>query len=88
VLQAGEEADAGTIELTPQAIRLSEVVVTPGSYSIMGDGPVRGQSLGRRELENMSFAEDITRAVTRLPASPPTIFRPSSPFEAGSRTKC
>ena len=41
-LLAGENADAGTIELTPEAIRLSEVVVTPGSYSIMGDGPVRG----------------------------------------------
>jgi len=67
VLRAGEHSDAGTIALTPQAIRLSEVVVTPGSYSIMGDGPVRAQVLDSENLENMSFAEDITRAVTRLP---------------------
>ena len=66
-LRAGEHSDAGTLELARAVIRLSEVVVTPGSYSIMGDGPIRGQSLGREELENMSFAEDITRAVTRLP---------------------
>lgn len=66
-LRAGEHSDAGTITLAPQAIRLSEVVVTPGSYSIMGEGPVRAQVLNSEELENMSFAEDITRAVTRLP---------------------
>lgn len=67
LLQAGEHSDMGVIALAPEAIRLSEVVVTPGSYSIMNDGPVRGQTLGREELANMSFAEDITRAVTRLP---------------------
>ena len=31
-----------------EAIRLSEMVVTPGSYSIMGSGPIRGQTLGRQ----------------------------------------
>ena len=74
LLRAGGQTDFGTVELSPQAIRLSEVVVTPGSYSIMGDGPVRGQSMGRAELENMSFAEDITRAVARLPGVASTDF--------------
>ena len=66
--------DIGQVKLSAQAIRLSEVVVTPGSYSIMSNGPIRGQSLGRQELENMSFAEDITRAVTRLPGVASTDF--------------
>jgi len=67
VLKAGKSTDLGTVVLIPAAIRLSEVVVTPGSYSFMSGGPIRGQTLGRQALENMSFAEDITRAVTRLP---------------------
>ena len=67
ILRVGEHSDTGAIALTPQAIRLSEVVVTAGSYSIMGDGPVRAQVLDSQALGNMSFAEDITRAVTRLP---------------------
>lgn len=73
-LRAGQRTDIGTTRLQPQAIRLSEVVVTPGSYSIMSSGPIRGQTLGRQELENMSFAEDITRAVTRLPGVASTDF--------------
>ncbi len=73
-LVAGAEYDVGTIRLARRTIRLSEVVVTPGSYSIMGDGPLRAQTLGRRELENMSFAEDITRAVSRLPGVASTDF--------------
>jgi outer membrane receptor for ferrienterochelin and colicin len=67
MLQAGEHSDMGRTALALKVIRLSEVVVTPGSYSIMNDGPVRAQTLGSDDLENMSFAEDITRAVTRLP---------------------
>ena len=67
VLGAGERGDLGAIVLARSVIRLSDIVVTPGSYSIMGDGPMRAQTLGREELANMSFAEDITRAVTRLP---------------------
>ncbi len=74
VFAAGQRADVGRIALMPRVIRLSEVVVTPGSYSIMGDGPVRAQTLGREELANMSFAEDITRAVTRLPGVASTDF--------------
>ena len=73
-ITAAGAADLGTLKLSQDSIRLSEVVVTPGSYSIMGDGLVRAQSLGRQELENMSFAEDITRAVTRLPGVASTDF--------------
>lgn len=73
-LIAGERVEVGAIELSPKAIRLSEVVVTPGSYSIMSSGPIRGQTLGREELLNMTFAEDITQAVTRLPGVASTDF--------------
>ena len=71
---AGGIVELGEVALVARAIRLSEMVVTPGSYSIMGSGPIRGQTLGRRELENMSFAEDLTRAVTRLPGVASTDF--------------
>ncbi|MEZ4653818.1 MAG: TonB-dependent receptor [Candidatus Eisenbacteria bacterium] len=66
-LVAGEDRDLGTIALSPAAIPLAEFVVTPGSYTIMGNGTQRSQALDREALENMSFAEDITRSATRLP---------------------
>jgi outer membrane receptor for ferrienterochelin and colicin len=74
VFAANERGDIGQVALARKAIRLREVVVTPGSYSIMGDGPLRAQTMGREELANMSFAEDITRAVTRLPGVASTDF--------------
>lgn len=54
-----------TLEGTVYSIK--EIVVTPGSYSIMGKGPVTSQSLGSEDIKNISFSEDITRAVSRLP---------------------
>ncbi|MCB9466217.1 MAG: TonB-dependent receptor [Candidatus Eisenbacteria bacterium] len=66
-LAPGAREDVGTVALTPGAIPLGEFVVTPGSYSIMGGGIQKSQILKREDLENMSFAEDITRAATRLP---------------------
>ncbi|MBT4098011.1 MAG: TonB-dependent receptor [Gemmatimonadetes bacterium] len=71
---SGADVDVGTVKLSARAIRLSEVVVTPGRYSIMSSSPIRGQTMGRQELENMSFAEDITRAVSRLPGVASTDF--------------
>ncbi|MEZ4649472.1 MAG: TonB-dependent receptor [Candidatus Eisenbacteria bacterium] len=66
-LAEGAQKDVGTVALTQSAIPLGEFVVTPGSYSIMGGGLQGSRVLKREDLENMSFAEDITRAATRLP---------------------
>lgn len=74
VLEVGEHGDLGKITLAAKVIRLSEMVVTPGSYSVMSDGPMRSQTLGVAELSNMAFAEDITRSVSRLPGVASTDF--------------
>jgi len=55
------------VELTPIALQLKEIIVTPGQFSIMGKEPVVRQSLTRQELENITFGEDIYRAINRLP---------------------
>ncbi len=58
--------DIGQIELVDEGIALREVVVTPGSFSIM-NATVSKQTLSGDDIKNMSWAEDITRAVARLP---------------------
>ncbi|MEO6130388.1 MAG: TonB-dependent receptor [Saprospiraceae bacterium] len=63
----GEILDIGKIELRVSGIKLSEVTVTPGSFSLMGSTPVSQQTLQQNDLKNRSWAEDLTRAVTRLP---------------------
>lgn len=55
------------VRLSVEILSLKEIVVTPGSYSIMGKGPVSRQTLGSEQIKNISFSEDITRAVSRLP---------------------
>ena len=66
------EVDAGTgdleIVLVPAAIRLSEIVVAPGTFSFGGDAPTARQTMSRAEIDAVpQFAEDIFRAVNRLP---------------------
>ena len=63
----GAVTDIGVIELSPEVIRLNEVVVTPGRFSIMGTENLSRQVLSSENLKNMSWAEDITRALARLP---------------------
>ncbi|KAA3613362.1 MAG: TonB-dependent receptor [Calditrichaeota bacterium] len=67
LIKAGSENNLGQITLVEEAITLQEIVVTPGSYSIMGDMPVARQTLSEEDIKSMAYAEDITRAVTRLP---------------------
>ncbi len=55
------------VELEPRPLQLSEVVVTPGQFAVMGGEPAVRQALTRQDLETIPFAEDIYRAVTRLP---------------------
>ena len=63
----GQVLDVGTVMLEEEAISLSQVTVTPGNFSIMGDANLSRQTLTAKDLKNMSWAEDITRAVARLP---------------------
>ncbi|MCA9730983.1 carboxypeptidase-like regulatory domain-containing protein, partial [candidate division KSB1 bacterium] len=55
------------VALHIEAIQLSEIVVTPGQFSILGAKMAPRQVLSREDIQNMSWAEDITRAVARLP---------------------
>lgn len=67
ILSAEKTLDLGSISMAEEPLTLEAIVVTPGSFIIMGEGPISRQTLGSEELKNMSFAEDITRAVSRLP---------------------
>jgi outer membrane receptor for ferrienterochelin and colicin len=66
--------DLGTISLEEEAIKLSEVTVSPGSFSIMGGSKIAKQTMTAKDIKNMSWAEDITRAVARLPGISSTDF--------------
>ncbi|MCB0582295.1 MAG: carboxypeptidase-like regulatory domain-containing protein, partial [Phaeodactylibacter sp.] len=66
-LSEGQVLNLGIIQLEEEAFSLSEVTVTPGRFSIMGNAPLSRQTLTEKDLKNMSWAEDITRAVARLP---------------------
>ncbi len=65
--------DANTVldvsfELIEAAIPLSEIVVTPGRFTIMQNEPTVRQMLSREEIQSIPhFGEDIYRAVQRLP---------------------
>ncbi len=66
-LEKGQAFDLGTLTIDEEAINLNEVTVTPGSFSVMGKVPLSQQTLTAQNIENMAWAEDITRAVARLP---------------------
>jgi outer membrane receptor protein involved in Fe transport len=56
------------IALQRKAIALSEIIVTPGRFAIMGDVTGSRQTLSQEEIQTIpQFGEDIFRAVTRLP---------------------
>ncbi len=68
VIRKNAVLDLGTIRLSESVITLNEVTVTPGSFSIMGNESLSSQqTLSGEDIKNMSWAEDITRAVSRLP---------------------
>ena len=61
-------ANAVTIELTAAAIKLSDVVVTPGHFGIAHERVNQPQTLSREQIETLpQLAEDIYRTVNRLP---------------------
>lgn len=61
--------DLGTIRLKEKPLSINEIVVTPGSYSIMGDETATRQTLSAEDIKIMGWAEDITRAVQRIPGT-------------------
>ena len=63
----GASIDLGQILMKEEAFSLNQITVTPGSFSIMGDSKLSNQTLTAKNIKNMSWAEDITRAVARLP---------------------
>ena len=67
ILGANETVDLHIIEMEVVPIPLKEIVVSPGSYAIMGDEPSIRQTLSSEDIQIMGWAEDITRAVQRTP---------------------
>jgi outer membrane cobalamin receptor len=57
-----------SIEMARGAVPLAAVVVTPGYFGLLGAGGAAPQALTRDQLESVpASAEDIYRAVSRLP---------------------
>ena len=57
-----------TIELEPTVIYLSEVVITPGHFSLMEEIPTTRHALRAEDIRSFpQLGEDIYRAVSRLP---------------------
>ncbi len=55
-------------ELVEAEVSLNEIVVTPGSFSIMREEPSVQQTLSREDIQSIpQFGEDIYRAIKRLP---------------------
>jgi hypothetical protein len=56
-----------TIELEAETLLLNEITVTPGLFAIMGNGVSMQQTLTHEDLQNITFGEDVYRALKRLP---------------------
>ena len=67
VLKRGENLDLGDIQMQEGGISLKEITVSPGSFTVIGGAPSSRLALSEQDIKNMSWAEDITRAVARLP---------------------
>ncbi len=63
----GQITTLETILLEEEVYSLDEITVIPGRFSIMGDVPLSKQMLPEKDIKNMSWAEDVTRAVARIP---------------------
>lgn len=67
ILVTSENSSFLEIKMTAESISLSEIVITPGSFAMMQKKPSAMQTLSREDIQNMSFGEDVYRAVTRIP---------------------
>ena len=67
LVEADETVDLKVVEMKERPVPLKEIVVSPGSYALMGSEPSIRQTLSSEDIEIMGWAEDITRAVQRTP---------------------
>ena len=68
IIGENKVVDIGKTALKEEVISLKEVVISPGSYSIMEKAKSTSQmTLSEENIKNMAWAEDVTRAVSRLP---------------------
>ena len=68
IIGTNKVVDIGKAALKEEDILLREVVISPGSYSIMENAKSTSQmTLSEENIKNMAWAEDVTRAVSRLP---------------------
>ncbi|MEX2281311.1 MAG: carboxypeptidase regulatory-like domain-containing protein [Gemmatimonadota bacterium] len=68
VVVPSDAAHSIAISLTPAAIKLTDVVVTPGHFGIAHEAINQPQTLSREQIETLpQLAEDIYRTVNRLP---------------------
>ncbi len=67
-IEARAESAPLEIAVNPAAVVLSEIIVSPGTFSFGGSGPAARQTMSRADIDAVpQFAEDIFRAVNRLP---------------------
>ena len=67
LLVAGAGDPPLVLALSPSALQLREIIVTPGAFAIMESGSASRQTLSREKIESAPFGEDLFRAVSRLP---------------------
>lgn len=69
IVVTAEESPVVRVQVEPVPLSLSEIVVTPGRFGIMGtSAPVTRETLTREDLETLpQLGEDVFRAVQRLP---------------------
>ncbi len=65
-VSANDTTDISVVTLTEQAIPLKEVVVSAGSYSLLSVKP-SSQTLTNEDVKMLGWAEDVTRALQRVP---------------------
>ena len=57
-----------SVDMEPVALRLSEIVVTPGHFGVMETEVVAERTVTRDEIETLpQLGEDVFRAIKRLP---------------------
>lgn len=65
--QTGGGAPLG-LSMTPAAVPVGEVIVTPGYYGVMQPSLARSQTLTRLQIETVpQLGEDVYRTISRLP---------------------
>ncbi|HQU72120.1 MAG TPA: TonB-dependent receptor, partial [Calditrichia bacterium] len=69
LVKNGQVTRLDKILMAERPIPLNEIVVSPGSYSVMGEHTSPRQTLSNEDIRIMGWAEDVTRAVQRIPGT-------------------